>query len=509
MADTGAGSAKPTLPLSDRVTGIAVRQRLVSKGWWFTLPQTDLDSTALDAGGARLDAEFYTAETMDARKLLDSGNLNSKPLSSFADIWVLGRFKRVYTSNPSKGAPYLSASEAFSFRPEKTRYLATDYFPNGGTRHFAKQGWILLSTSGSVGRPLLVTKRLEPFILTHDLARIIIHPESGFLPGYVYALLASPLGGAILRQNKYGSSVRHLEPSHIQTLPVPKIPEREQGAVHRLIMKAYELRDEANALLDQAAVELYRGLGLPRFDPSTARYFSLPPSRQFGEWDYPDPAAFEVKSSVLEASFVADTFNPVLWAVLAALEKGTYGTVPLGPGVARCLVAPRFARVYVRPEMGIPFLQGSDIPTIRPFLLKYLSRKTPHLDLWKVQEGSVLVTCSGTIGEVAIVPKSEDGWAASQHILRVIPKENGGFNAGYIAGFLLTPYGRAQLVSYGAVVKELTSDTMKELRIPDAPRGLQNRVGEKVERAFELKSQAIRIEDEAIQMAETAIRNLA
>ena len=344
MAETATGSAKPTLPLADHGTGTALRQRLVSKGWWFALPQTDLDSATLDAGGARLDAEFYTAETMAARDILDSSNLNSEPLSAFADIWVLGRFKRVYTAEPSKGAPYLSASEAFSFRPEKTRYLATDYFPNGGTRHFAKRGWILLSTSGSVGRPLLVTSRLESFILTHDLARIIVHPESGFLTGYVYALLASPLGGAILRQNKYGSSVRHLEPSHIQTLPVPKIPDREQGAVHRPVMKAYELRDEANELLDQAAAELHKGLGLPRFDPTTARYLSLPPSRQFGEWDYPDPAAFGVKSSVLEASFVADTFNPVLRAVMAALKRE-----PMGP----CLSVLASAAVWSRRDSPV------------------------------------------------------------------------------------------------------------------------------------------------------------
>lgn len=509
MADSGAGSARSTPPGTELGTGASVRQRLVNKGWWFALPQTELDADALEAGGARLDAEYYAADTMEARKLLESGKLKSEPLSALSDVWVLGRFKRVYTSDPSKGAPYLSASEAFSFRPERTRYLATEYFPNGGERHFAKRGWILLSTSGSVGRPLLVTKRLEPFILTHDLARIIVHPDSGFLTGYVYALLASPLGGSILRQNKYGSSVRHLEPSHIQTLPIPRIPNREQEAVHRLVVKAYDYRDEANGLLDEAIDELHKGLGLPRFDPESARYLTIPPSRQFGEWDYPDPAAFEVKSSALEAGFVADSFNPVLRAVLASLEKGIHGTVPLGPGVAKCLVAPRFARVYVRPEMGIPFLQGSDIPTIRPFLLKYLSRKTPHLDLWKVQSGSVLVTCSGTIGEVAMVPKSEDGWAASQHILRVIPKDEDGFNAGFVAAFLLTPYGRAQLVSYGAVVKELTSKTMEEIRIPDAPSSLQVRIGEKVERAFELKSQAIRIEDEAIQMAETSIRNLA
>jgi len=40
--------------------------------------------------------------------------------------------------------------------------------------------------------------------------------------GYLYAFLASPLGISIIKGGIYGTSVKHIEPSHIVDLPVPR-----------------------------------------------------------------------------------------------------------------------------------------------------------------------------------------------------------------------------------------------------------------------------------------------
>ena len=64
---------------------------------------------------------------------------------------------------------------------------------------------------------------------------------------------------------------------------------------------------------------------------------------------------------------------------------------------------------------------------------KYLSL-TQHGDRIKgeltLRENVTLITCSGTIGKVAIVPKHWDGWTANQHIIRVVPSND------EIAGYL-------------------------------------------------------------------------
>lgn len=98
----------------------------------------------------------------------------------------------------------------------------------------------------------------------------------------------------------------------------------------------------------------------------------------------------------------------------------------LGEVTERIFIPPRFKRVYVDEAHGVPFLQGTHLVHFRPTDLKYLSLSAhKNLDRWMIKAGWVLVTCSGTIGRVAIALKQWDGWAASQHILRVVPKADG------------------------------------------------------------------------------------
>lgn len=171
-------------------------------------------------------------------------------------------------------------------------------------------------------------------------------------------------------------------------------------------------------------------------------------------------------------------------------------------------VAPRFARVYVEPSYGTPLLQGSHVPAMRPSELKYISnRMTAKMDRWIIRKGMVLVTCSGTIGRTAVVSAKQDGWAASQHILRITPRA-GITHPGFLCAFLSTAYGQHQLNSkiYGGVVDELTSEDTEIISIPDVPFDLQEAIGDKVVRAYEMRDEANCLENEAISEIEAVVR---
>lgn len=66
-----------------------------------------------------------------------------------------------------------------------------------------------------------------------------------------------------------------------------------------------------------------------------------------------------------------------------------------------------------------------------------------------------LITCSGTIGKVALVGKHWEEWTASQHIIRVVPADKD--VAGYISVFLASDYGYPLIThyTYGSVVDEI------------------------------------------------------
>ncbi|MCJ7635245.1 restriction endonuclease subunit S, partial [Candidatus Bathyarchaeota archaeon] len=118
---------------------------------------------------------------------------------------------------------------------------------------------------------------------------------------------------------------------------------------------------------------------------------------------------------------------------------------------------------------------------------------------WLVRAGWVLVTCSGTIGRVALVPKKWDRWAISQHVLRIIPNSKE-INNGFLAAFLLNEYGDQQVISktYGGVVDELAEDGMRDVLIPHPPIDVQERIGNLVIEAYELRELANQIENETV-----------
>jgi type I restriction enzyme S subunit len=169
--------------------------------------------------------------------------------------------------------------------------------------------------------------------------------------------------------------------------------------------------------------------------------------------------------------FDASHYNPVLAQALTMLRGSGMELRPLGDVCERVFIPPRFKRVYVAEKHGVPFLQGSHLVHFQPADLKYLSAKAHvRLERWIIQKGWVLVTCSGTIGRVAIARDQWDGWAASQHILRIVPRADDMAPSGYLYAFLRSFAGQAQLTSqiYGAVVDELTEDQARGILVPVA-----------------------------------------
>lgn len=485
----------------------ARRQQLIEAGWWVSIPLNIVSSHWLYTGEQRLDGGYYTHEVAAAfRKIKDSGFEIDSLENLTSEIYILGRFRRVYAEKEENGWPYLSASEVLDFHPTSDRWLAQDHAPSNAERHFARSGWILMTASGTVGRLALTTPRLEKFFLSHDLIRII--PKQTLPVGYLYAYLSSSIGQALISKDQYGAAIKHLEPHHISSLPVPLLAENQREAINEEIMRVCALRDEANTLLDEADHLLHRELGLPCFDESLVPYLAAPTrlSVRSDRPEMPHPKAFTLHSLELNDRLDASFHVPTATTAIRLLWQCKYPPVRLDTMSKDIFVAPRFKRNYVSKEYGVPFLQGSHLPQLKPYDLKYLSRsRQKNLAQWIIREGWILITCSGTIGRIGLVSSSQDGWAASQHLLRIVPEDEKGY-PGYIAAFLTTPYGQHQLSAkiYGAVVDELTAEDARNIWIPNAPKELQAKISDMVVIAYEMKAEANEIESNTIHKLEMA-----
>ncbi|MDW8036552.1 MAG: restriction endonuclease subunit S [Thermoguttaceae bacterium] len=482
------------------------RQRFIESGWWVSIPCTTVPAHWLYQGENRLDGGYYTAEANAAFRAVNDCGFEVQPLEKLTEpLWYPGRFKRIYAKNPIDGTPFLTASEMLQFRPASTEFLANNTRAVDICR--VQNGWILVTRSGTVGRCVIVGKRLAKFAITDDAIRVQVKNTP---VGYLYAYLSSWIGQALISKDQYGSAIKHLEPHHLASVPVPLPPKDIQEEIHAKIMRAYALRDEANDLLDKADQLLHGELKLPVFDESLVRYLPAPiaPRLPANRPEMPHPKAFSIRASELADRFDASFHVPIARTAVELLQNGKYKPVQLGSITAKIFIPTRFKRIYVAKQYGVPFLQGSHLPQMRPYDLKYLSRtEQRNLERWIIHKGWVLVTCSGTIGRVGMVSSYMDGWAASQHLLRIVPDHSKG-HPGYLAAFLMTPYGQHQLTAkiYGGVVDELTEDDTRAVWIPDAPMEIQQKIGEQVVQAFEKKDEASAIEEAAIRRVESLLQ---
>jgi type I restriction enzyme S subunit len=178
--------------------------------------------------------------------------------------------------------------------------------------------------------------------------------------------------------------------------------------------------------------------------------------------------------------------------------------------VSRNIILPgRFKRVYVEEGQGRVFIGGKQIHELDPYGKKYLSL-VHHGDRIKKQleltENMTLITCSGTIGKVMLVPRHWSHWAASQHIIRVIPANND--IAGYLAVFLASDYGK-QLITrftYGSVVDEIDDNHVSQIPFPllkDA--AAQAEINGLALKSNDLRYQAYQLEREAMGVLEKEV----
>lgn len=448
----------------------------------------------------RINASTYAEEVYQALRTLEDSPFSKAPLfESVARIYhptenqPRSNFKRIWVTE-DQGVPFLTGKQLFFFRPDRAKYISRK-MPKLGEL-IVPAGTILLSRSGTTGYPVLVGEWLSQFAVTDDAIRIF--PGSAPI-GFIYAFLASSICRPLIVKSEYGATVSHIEARHISTLPVPQIPRAIQKNVHKQVMDAYHLRDKANALLDEADAALHAVLRVTPFSDDDIDYLGGTNS----------PRAFRVRLAEFSDRFDAMHHIPLARSAVRKLGAGGVPLVKLGRMVDRVYVAPRFARNYVESEFGTPFLQGRHLPLMRINDLKYLSNsKTVKMDRWIIRRGWVLVTCSGTIGRTAVATALQDGWAASQHILRIVPTRKV-THAGFLAAFLSTPFGQHQLNAkiYGGVVDELTSEDTAEVWIPDISYTQQEEVGKRVIQAYELRDTANEIEQGAIAELEQIIRH--
>ena len=444
-------------------------------------------------GEKRLDAGFYAQDVITARILLEkiSQHLKIQTVGDLTkDIFHRTRFKRKYVSK-KEGLPFLTPTDVFMF-PLRPRKFVKDP-PDGLT---VSKDWILITCSGTVGRTIITNSAISKCILSHDIIRVI--PKSKGHLGYLYAYLNTWIGQSFLTKDQYGATVKHIEPHHVANIPIPRIPGLEEE-INQKILEAHKLREEAQELLLKAEEMIYSELGLPKIDEDDVGYFGGEIGRLV--------KAFEVKASELDYRLDASYHLPIIKQIEKNLTNIDWKVQPLGNKLKSIFIPPRFKRPFVKSQDdGIRYIRPSDLPMIKYFEPKYLAKKFKNCNLYRLNEGDILVVSDGTIGWVSIVTSFIAGWYGSNNFARLVPTED--LNRGYLLAYLLSPYGQYQLKReiFGGVIDHLTEDHIRQIKISIPPSEVQDKIGSLVIEAYNKKDKANQIEEKMIKQLEEALQ---
>lgn len=449
--------------------------------------------------GKRLEASVFDVE---ARQAWDLINNNKYPITSLGGTnglttsYTCGRFKRIWVMKSEY--PIYQPSSVVDLKPTPDGYISKKTKVDIDSLRVHK-GQILLTCSGTIGKVSLVSKTLDNAIFSHDLLRIDC--KNLVDVGYIYTYLKSKIGSQILITNKYGAVITHIESEHLDTVPIPNAPDAIKSKINDLIIQSYALRDESNALIDQAQALLVKELNLPPI--SEIKVDTLDKSKSV--------QTFNVKLSEMAGRADASYHVPIVDAIVDILKKNAAEVTTVGDErISKSVVlAGVFKRTYVEEEYGYPFLGGKEITQLNPKTEKFLSKaihKSRYEKELKVTENTVLVTDRGTIGTVALVPKHWNNYAVSQNVLKLIPANND--IAGYIYVFLSSECGGILLrrQTYGSVVDMIDNHSLEMVEFPILKnQDVQKQINDLALQANEKRYQAYLLEQEALKVLDEEV----
>lgn len=449
--------------------------------------------------GKRLEASVYDVESKQAYTRIKNGIYPTVDLigldSPVKKAHYGGCLKRNYVEkNSENSVGFIGSSEMLDISPQPIKFMVDD---ERVSNLHVKRGTVLISRSGTIGNMSYVNKTLEKFLISEHAMRL----ECNSYPGYVYAYLKTKTGQALIRSNIYGSVIQQIEPEHLASVPIPDAPNMLKSRIDELVSKSYSLRDESNALIDEATKLLIDELQLPAIEDFDVGYF-----KKDAQVD-----TFSIKLSDMEYRLDASYHVPIVNAITEHLAKFSEEVTTIADKrISKDIILPgRFKRVYVEEGQGRIFIGGKQLWELDPCNKKYLSlsqhgeRIEKQLEL---HENMTLITCSGTIGKVALVGKHWENWAANQHIIRIVPADDS--IAGYLNIFLASVYGYHLITrhTYGAVIDEIDDTHVSKIPIPLLKNhDVQIKINALALEANEKRYEAYKLEQKALEIMDKEI----
>ena len=213
------------------------------EGWGVSLDRI------VDQESIRLDAEHYHPKIICNLDTIRTANCELVPLNELATIDLPGQFVRIWAQDSEHGVPYLNATDLLCYAafgvPALVRYLSYASEVNI-PRLIVREGMILVTCSGTIGRVFEVPAALDGWAGTHDIVRITANNQS--TRGYLRIILTSPYVQTQILSHTHGGQIDHITAEQIGSCQIPLLSQRQMEQISFQVIEAESMKQQATKL---------------------------------------------------------------------------------------------------------------------------------------------------------------------------------------------------------------------------------------------------------------------
>jgi restriction endonuclease S subunit len=431
----------------------------------------------------RFNSGYFLNEDAVYSRTLEENKNKCTTLDEMATVWNPPIFKRQFCQKTERAIPYCQSSDVTNALEGSDVYINKIQATKVGS--VVEKNQILVTGFGTIGNTRLINELSSGISYANNCCRIQANEDQ--LYGYLYAMMSSKYGRSQLNKNASGSVVRYIEAPGFKKTLIPILPYLKQQEIHNLIVEASNLRVEANKLLKEA-MEYFNSLKIDyKYGTATSRKISISGiSNGYKRFD----SAYAIVSKLVENSLQS---NQIDYVTIRSQSSGIF-------------IGPRAKRNYV--TSGTPFLSTSAMQKANPTKVdKYISPKSS--DGFIVEEGWILTTRSGTLGDTIYTLPCISGFAVSEDAIRVVLKEDAQISNEYLFAFLKSSIGRSSLLSgsYGSVILHLNENYIGDIKVPILAKEIIEEIVAKVGQHLKNMNEAILKENQAIDLVEKEIES--
>ena len=237
-----------------------------------------------------------------------------------------------------------------------------------------------------------------------------------------------------------------------------------------------------------------------------------PPPPPRSVWPYHTAKIGSIAAHVLfdgDRRMEGETYLSSGYGIRTAIESKSGGWNHLSH-LARSWQPGRLRGIQVSRDFGTPFLAATQVFDVRPIHRKWLAlSKTSDASNRFLRPGTIVITCSGSVGRATLAYAAHENTLISHDLLRIEPIQER--DRGWIYAYLLAPQTRAMTksVHYGHIIKHLETSHLDALPVPSVDDTTALDFSKRLAKILDLRNEGYRLTLEAEAQFEKALGSLA